>query len=73
MREQRVRDLGDREHENEVEEQFDIGDAVMAVRVFLAQKRAWRAHGREPVLSALLRHARLQRQRMQHAAHLTLQ
>jgi hypothetical protein len=33
MRQQSMRELGDGEHEHQVEEQFDEGDAVMRVTV----------------------------------------
>ena len=33
MRQQAMRKLGDREHEHQIEEQFDIGDAAVLVAV----------------------------------------
>src|SRR6185312_12491290 len=80
MRQQRVRYLGDREDEDEVEEQFDEGDAVMLLRVALAQQAPALSRLRHAPLPALaglsytsVRHAGLERQRVEHAAHLSLQ
>ena len=49
MSEQRVRDLRDRKHEDEIEEQLDVGHAVVLVRRDLAIHRAvWLVRHRCP-------------------------
>ena len=72
---QRVGNLRDREHEHEIEEQFDIGHAMVTARRALAQQRRSGCSRPMVVSSRCLFFGRagLQRQRMQRAAHLPLQ
>ena len=72
MRQQRVGNLRDREHEDEIEEQFDVGHAVMLMRRARSQQISFLRHLPRSCRSGF-RHAGLQRQRVQHAAHLSLQ